>query len=73
MSTSIESQRDLANTIIKHPALAAVVERVQHRLFKKFITAADDERKVISDIMTSMDLFLKELRVVGAESETVDN
>jgi len=73
MSVSIQSQRDLAKTIINHPATEAVVERINQRMFKRFIAGTDDERKVISDIITSMNLFLKEIRSIDVEGEDLEN
>jgi len=73
MSTSIQSQRDLAKTIINHPALDSVVERINKRMFNRFIAANDEERKVISDIITSMNLFLKEIRSIDVEGEDLEN
>ncbi|RLD75677.1 MAG: hypothetical protein DRJ15_16625 [Bacteroidetes bacterium] len=69
---SIQQQRDLAKTIISHPALSEITERIQQKMFKRFITANDDERKVISDLITSMELFLKEIRAIDVEGEDLD-
>ncbi len=73
MSVSIESMRDLAKMILSHGALDAVVERVHLRLFNRFRKATDDERVIIASIMDGMDLFMKEIRVIQDESETIEN
>ena len=48
--------------------LEEVITRVQKRLFDKFITASDIERKELGSIVNAMDLFRAELNDILVEA-----
>ena len=74
MSTSNEAKLDFANMVLGHHALDAVIEDIHLRLFARFRTGTEQERKIVADIMDAGDLFIKELKtIVDQTVEPVDD
>lgn len=73
MSVSKSQLSDFAQLFEHHPALEAIQERVQQRIFKRFITASEVERKILGDTMAAGALFYKELAIIVAESKEIQD
>lgn len=69
---SIEKQKvDFANMVLNHPALDAVREEVQFKLFNKFRTASPDEREQINHIMDNEALFFNQLEAIRDDARMI--
>jgi len=64
MSVSKQRLDEFAKFVINHEALPEIRERMKRRLFDEFITATDDKRKVIGDILNAEALFFSEIQRV---------
>jgi len=76
MSVSKQRLDEFAKFVINHEALPEIRERMKRRLFDEFITATDDKRKVIGDILNADALFFSEIQRVLNEiqlNETLDD
>jgi len=72
MSISSSQLGDFARAINNHPAREAIADRINKRLYIKWLTANDDERKVIGDIHAAGELFYKELNIILAEIKDLE-
>ena len=60
---------DFARVLSKHEALDEVLSRMSHRLYKKWVNANEEERRVIGDIEAACHLFRRELNHIVAEMQ----
>jgi len=61
---SEERLKDFAKMVVEHEAFPDVLERIQHTLFKKWVKADDDSRKIIGDVASNLEQFVAEIRVI---------
>ena len=66
MSVSESQLKDFVR-FLEHPAYSHVQELISKRLYDKWLSATDDERKVIGDIHASAELYHKELKSILAK------
>ena len=66
MSTTHTQVQQFATLMLEHDAADRVWELVDLKLFQRFRSATDQERKIITDLMDIKDLFLAELRQIQA-------
>jgi len=66
MSTTHTQVQQFATLMLEHDAAEHVWELVDLKLFQRFRSATDQERKIITDLMDIKDLFLAELRQIQA-------
>ena len=72
MSVSIESMQDFAKMVIDHPALPAVQERINLRLFNRWMAATPEQQKNIRDIVDNQREFYKEIAIIYSDAEKID-
>ncbi len=67
MSISKEQLCDYARALSNHDAHEEIQRRIDKRLFERFITATDEERRVIADLVNASRLYQKELKLLVDE------
>jgi len=67
MSISDSQLEDFCRVINNHPALAEVKRRIKMKIFNRFITATDQDRVVLGNLMGAGELFYKEFSIVVNE------
>ena len=64
MSVSKAQLEDFASKINNHPAYDEVIKRMQESLFSEWVTATDDRRKIIADLVSNMGFLITEINKV---------
>jgi len=72
MTAATKQEAALGKQILEHPSFPKILERIQARLFKRFIGATKEEREIISSIIDAQNLFLKELHIVVDEARQME-
>jgi hypothetical protein len=63
----------LGNQILNHPLLPEIFDRIERKLFDKWMVSDPAKREIIGNIVDSKNLFLKELRIIVEEAEEIEN
>ena len=71
--TQRRQMASLGKQILNHPMLPVLFERIEYKLFDKWLASDPAKREIIGNIVDSKNLFLKELRIVVEEAEEIDN
>ena len=72
MSVSKTQLRNFAKLVTGHDALEEVKERINKKLYQRWLVSDDTKRKVIGDIHAAQTLFFKELNVILAEIADIE-
>jgi shikimate kinase len=67
-----EQVRNLAHTIVNHPALEELLQRLDYKLLNRARFATPAEREEIFRIMDNRDLFFKELQAIVANAKEIE-